>query len=133
MTRQKRLTYTGMGPDQILGLYPVDFIDCRIMGHDWPGRRDIGLVKWSYAGRGLIDRTVVCKRCGYMKVEHYNNHFDMVDTPHTYYPPGYLTAGTGLKKRDFRSHGYSVDFAAANNRGEVEPLEDEQTGSTSTP
>jgi hypothetical protein len=128
-TRVKRISYVGMGADQILSLYPTEFTDCRIQ-HDWPGRFDRGFVRWTTIGPGLRDRRSRCKRCGYEKVEHFDASWNKVkpDTPS--YPRGYLTTGTGLRRPDFRAHSYSTDFAIALDRGEVEDLQEHPEGTT---
>lgn len=119
-----RTNYTGMPGDKVLELYPTDYLDCRSVQHEWPTRKDSGAMTFRYVGRGLIDCTMSCKRCGYTKTLHFNNRFERVEKDSTSYPPGYLTSKTGLTKADFRSHNYSGLFQDANNHGLVEAYDE---------
>lgn len=118
-------SYAGLGPDQILDLYPEHYRRCRVRGHD-PRSLWRVLIKAPDGTPALSERTEVCTCCG--RTRRFTVTGDWRRTSpsdSTNYPQAYGTPKSGLRKSDFASREYEDDYHRALKEGRV--IEDDTT------
>lgn len=115
MARIRRLSYRGKSPEEILGMYPRPFRDCRTNRHPWSPRAIYMIVS-----QGVRERTEICPRCAATR------SFLIDDDGHRlhhgrrrHYEPGYLVPRSGLVQADFAAGAYNDDFERALTEGRV--------------
>lgn len=111
--KRVRTTWRGMSAEDILANYPEVFMACR-GNHLWPRR-----AMWRDLSDTVRERTVVCDRCGYTKIQLQDKDGRQVVPERTRHPKGYLTPGTGLKRGQFVQRRDVLDYEYAKIRGRV--------------
>lgn len=123
MARRKKRTlpkWSEMEADEILSLYPDEFLDCRT-GHAW-NKRGI----WNLVGPEVWELSYGCA-CGAKKVSLVDDKTKrQIRHPYIRYSPGYLTPRTGLTRDDFRTGFQTRDFDRADKDGRVHRTYTEQ-------
>lgn len=108
-----KTNYKGLTPDEILSNYPEKFLVCR-GNHNWPRR-----AMWRDLSDTVREKTIVCTRCGYTKINLQDRYGNKIMNEKTRHPRGYLTPGTGLKRGQFVALRDIRDYEMAKIEGRV--------------
>jgi hypothetical protein len=108
-----------MSAAEVLESYDPKHLKCRTLGHD--PKFFYRVIRKDHTGRALVkERLELCKRCTRKRWFLINAESRKITgSEGTWYPPGYGTPKTGLRKPDFSAIEYENDFRRALKEGRV--------------
>lgn len=129
------MTTPEQDPDQFLAKYSKVKLQCRVDRHRW-GRK----VSYEQMTPTFARRYTLCTECGTQRwIEVNIKTFEWTGRVGYNYAAGYLAAGLGLTRDDFRERLFREDYADAVEKGRIEyrevaeDPEDEPVVQTVTP
>lgn len=110
------MTTPEQNPDEFLARYSKVKLQCRVDRHRW-GRK----VSYEQMTPTFARRYVMCTECGTQRwVEVNIKIFEWTGRAGYNYAAGYLAAGLGLTRDDFRERLFREDYDAAIKAGRIE-------------